>query len=103
MTIEAGRKPEHLRVHLIPNSPFQTQLVVEDGTKFDAVPSFHFPVGDDAAVVWTASLSADQQVATWQVPSDEVDALIAASPVRKARLVLGPVVWAEGKFEVARD
>lgn len=102
MLIDAGRKPDMLRLRLIPNSDFGVEFTSEDES-FPIEPAFYFPLDEDTSMVWTATLSADRMVATWQVPLVDVDALIAASVDRKARLILGSLVWAEGRFEVASD
>lgn len=101
MTIDAGRKPEYLRLRLIPGSDFLLELAAEGGDSFVEDPSFVFP--GTTTEPWVGVLDDDRLIASWQIPAVEVDALIAASGTRRARLLYGSLVWAEGKFEVDRD
>ncbi len=103
MPLDVGRKPEYLRLHLIPNSPFSLEMECTGTDQFPEAPSFVFPVSPDTSYVWIATLSGDRKVASWSVESDDVDEVIGLSTSRKARLLLGQLVWAEGKFEVDRD
>ncbi len=96
-TVVLGRTPAPLQVLLIPGDPFVCSLTRDDGLSWTDLP--HIELGTAAAWVATGSGA----VATFNIPSATVDAVIASAPTSGrlvARLTVGGLVWASGSVFV---
>lgn len=98
--IEVGRRPELLRVMLVPNNSFFCEIaLVREGDQYDAAPVLVFPISAEVEIRWPAELQS-ATVAQFQATAAEVETLIAASPHREAIIEYGGATWFKGKFEV---
>lgn len=99
-----GRTTLPLQVRLTPGDPFTVVLV-----RFDAPPGTpgRLPLNWDTAPVlefpeaqvpdWVSTISGNE--ATWSVPEEDVDTLIATR-AKRAVLTVGGIVWATGAWKV---
>ncbi|MGG5257440.1 hypothetical protein [Phycicoccus avicenniae] len=99
-TIRLGRTPDDLTVELVPGDPFTTVMRQFDKPEGDPTrqpedwtspPVLEFAAADVAP--WTAVVAGN--VATWAVPSTDVDALLATDE-HVVELTVGGLVWARG-------
>lgn len=94
--IELGRRPDLLRVLLLPGAGFTTQIKLTGEDVFEEHPILLFPL---QATTWAAELL-DPQTAVFTITATQVDLLIGrAGDGRDATLFYGETPWSTGKWE----
>lgn len=95
---QMGRRPENLRVILVPSEDFVTELdLIDPGATFGgAPPALVFSDGS----VFESSLAPDGAVAAFTITVSDMEPLVLLED-RTVSLVHQGVVLAKGQFEVA--
>lgn len=92
--LKLGRKPELLRLLVVPGEPFVVELEIEDGTPFDEAPLLEFSAGPH----WLSEIAGP--IASFSIPVEQVDSTLAAIGAdRKVSLTLAGRDWAQGLVE----
>lgn len=96
MSYELGRRPESLRVLLIPGEDFRSEIqLLDDGATFGGVP----PELHLGGQVFQAELIEEGAVASFVIGAEAV-ASLSALDERAVRLVHQDQTLASGKYEV---
>lgn len=94
-----GRRPELLRLLLMPGYEFILELEAIAPDEFNHTPLLRFPGLD---LDWP-SVQISSSLVQWDRSSAEVDLVVNTSPDRDVHLIYGEMVWAMGKFEIGND
>lgn len=93
--IELGRRPDLLRVMLVANTGFSTQVKLAEGQVFTTPPELDFP---NQQTTWVSSLS-DPATAVFSASDAQVNLLLAKPGPRNAILKYGDATWSIGNWE----
>lgn len=87
---DLGRAPDRINVNVQRGFPFRASLKMRDGSDWEVAPEIRL----DSGGVWPSTISGD--VASWDIPATTVD---AARHAEHVKLVLGDVLWGEGRLQ----